>query len=48
MPRLGQSVESCIITRWEKKKGEFVEVGDVFFCNETEKAYFDRIAKVSG
>jgi pyruvate dehydrogenase E2 component (dihydrolipoamide acetyltransferase) len=48
MPRLGQSVESCIITRWEKKKGEFVEEGDVLFCYETDKASFDEIAKVSG
>ena len=48
MPRLGQSVESCIITRWEKKKGEIVEEGDVLFCYETDKASFDEIAKVSG
>jgi pyruvate dehydrogenase E2 component (dihydrolipoamide acetyltransferase) len=48
MPRLGQSVESCIITRWEKKKGDIVEEGDVLFCYETDKASFDEIAKVSG
>ncbi len=48
MPRLGQSVESCIITRWEKKKGEIVAEGDVLFCYETDKASFDEIAKVSG
>ena len=29
MPRQGQSVESCIITTWQKKKGDRVEVG----CN---------------
>ncbi len=48
MPRLGQSVESCIITKWEKKKGEIVEEGDVLFCYETDKASFDEIAKISG
>ena len=48
MPRLGQSVESCIITRWEKEKGETVNKGDVLFCYETDKASFDEIAKVSG
>jgi len=48
MPRLGQSVESCIITRWEKQKGEIVNEGDVLFCYETDKASFDEIAKVSG
>jgi len=48
MPRLGQSVESCIITKWEKKKGETVNEGDVLFCYETDKASFDEIAKVAG
>jgi len=48
MPRLGQSVESCIITRWEKKKGETVNEGDVLFCYETDKASFDELAKTSG
>jgi len=48
MPRLGQSVESCIITSWLKKKGEPVNEGDVLFCYETDKATFDEIAKVSG
>jgi pyruvate dehydrogenase E2 component (dihydrolipoamide acetyltransferase) len=48
MPRLGQSVESCIITEWVKKKGETVEEGDVLFCYETDKAAFEETAKVSG
>jgi len=48
MPRLGQSVESCIITEWIKKKGEAVAVGDVLFCYETDKASFEETAKVSG
>jgi pyruvate dehydrogenase E2 component (dihydrolipoamide acetyltransferase) len=48
MPRLGQSVESCIITKWEKEKGEIIKEGDVLFCYETDKASFDETAKVSG
>jgi pyruvate dehydrogenase E2 component (dihydrolipoamide acetyltransferase) len=48
MPRLGQSVESCIITEWVKKKGDSVDVGDVLFCYETDKAAFEETAKVSG
>jgi pyruvate dehydrogenase E2 component (dihydrolipoamide acetyltransferase) len=48
MPRLGQSVESCIITEWVKKKGETVKEGDVLFCYETDKAAFEETAKVSG
>ncbi len=48
MPRLGQSVESCIITEWVKKKGETVKEGDVIFCYETDKASFEETARVSG
>jgi pyruvate dehydrogenase E2 component (dihydrolipoamide acetyltransferase) len=48
MPRLGQSVESCIITEWVKKKGESVVAGDVLFCYETDKAAFEETAKISG
>lgn len=48
MPRQGQSVESCIITQWHKKKGDAVEVGDVVFAFETDKASFEEEAKVGG
>ena len=41
MPKQGQSVETCIITRWFKKKGESVSVGDILFSYETDKASFD-------
>ena len=30
MPRQGQSVESCIIAKWHKQKGDKVEVGDMW------------------
>ncbi len=48
MPRQGQSVESCIIAKWHKKKGDQVNVGDLLFSYETDKASFDEEAKVSG
>lgn len=48
MPRQGQSVESCIITTWAKKKGDHVEVGDILFSYETDKSAFDEVAQVSG
>ncbi len=48
MPRQGQSVESCIIAKWHKKKGDRVEVGDLLFSYETDKASFDEEAKVAG
>ena len=48
MPRQGQSVESCIIAKWAKKKGDRVQPGDILFTYETDKATFDEEAKVGG
>ena len=48
MPKQGQSVESCIIAKWHKKKGDKVNVGDMLFTYETDKATFDEEAKVEG
>ena len=48
MPRQGQSVESCIITAWNKKVGDTVEKGDVLFSYETDKSSFDEPAPESG
>ncbi len=48
MPKQGQSVESCIITEWHKKKGDKVSVGDILFAYETDKASFEEEAKVEG
>lgn len=48
MPRQGQSVESCIIAKWFKKKGDAVNAGDILFSYETDKAAFDEEAKVAG
>lgn len=48
MPRQGQSVESCIITTWQKKKGDRVEVGDILFSYETDKSAFDEPAQTAG
>ena len=45
MPRQGQSVESCIITKWNKQVGDSVAVGDILFSYETDKAAFDEEAK---
>ena len=48
MPRQGQSVESCIISKWHKKVGDTVAEGDTLFSYETDKASFDEVSKVSG
>ncbi len=48
MPRQGQSVESCIITEWAKKKGDTVAVDDVLFSYETDKSSFEEKSTVAG
>ncbi|MCL2665708.1 MAG: 2-oxo acid dehydrogenase subunit E2 [Defluviitaleaceae bacterium] len=48
MPRQGQSVESCILTKWHKQKGDAVSEGELLFTYETDKAAFDENAKFSG
>lgn len=41
MPKAGISVESCIITQWQKEPGDAVAVGDILFSYETDKASFE-------
>ena len=48
MPKQGQLVETCIITKWFKNKGERVSVGDILFSYETDKAAFDLESPVDG
>ncbi len=48
MPRQGNTVESCIITAWNKKQGDTVAVGDVLFSYETDKAAFECEAETAG
>ena len=48
MPRQGQSVESCVITAFNKKVGDTVEKGEVLFSYETDKSSFEEPAPESG
>lgn len=48
MPRQGQSVEECIITKWAKKAGEKVAAGDILFSYETDKSAFDETSDTNG
>ncbi|HOF21385.1 MAG TPA: dihydrolipoamide acetyltransferase family protein [Bacteroidales bacterium] len=48
MPKLGQSVETCIITRWFKSTGDKVSTGDILFSYETDKAAFDMESPADG
>ena len=41
LPKQGQSVETCIITRWYKSKGDRISSGDLLFSYETDKAAFE-------
>lgn len=48
MPRQGQSVESCVITAFNKKVGDTVEKGETLFSYETDKSSFDEPAPEAG
>ena len=48
MPKQGITVEQCILTKWHKKVGEHVSVGEVLFSYETDKAAFDQESEVEG
>ena len=48
MPKEGITVESCIIGEWKKDVGDSVNVGDVLFSYETDKAEFDCESTAAG
>src|SRR5580704_11762313 len=48
VPKLGNTVEECIIARWCKRKGDTVSAGDVVAEIETDKATFEVSAPVDG
>jgi len=48
LPKQGQTVESCIITRWYKNKGEYIKKGEPLYSYETDKASFDAEAPEDG
>ncbi len=48
MPRQGQSVESCIITKLYIEEGNEVKEGDLLFAYETDKASFEYESEQDG
>lgn len=48
MPKQGQSVETCLLLEWNKKKGEQVGKGEILFTYETDKASFEYESPASG
>ena len=48
MPKAGISVETCILTGWNKKVGSKVKKGEILFSYETDKTSFDEEAPQDG
>ncbi|HUZ18056.1 MAG TPA: biotin/lipoyl-containing protein, partial [Spirochaetia bacterium] len=48
MPRQGNTVESCIILSWKKRKGDRVKAGETLCEVETDKATFEVEAPADG
>jgi pyruvate dehydrogenase E2 component (dihydrolipoamide acetyltransferase) len=48
VPKLGNTVEECLITKWRKRKGDRVSIGEVVVEIETDKATFEVAAPVDG
>lgn len=42
MPKIGITVEDCILTTWHKKVGDTVAKGDILFSYETDKTSIDQ------
>jgi len=48
MPKEGITVESCLVGAWRKEIGDKVEVDDVLFEYETDKAAFECLSTAAG
>jgi len=47
-PKLGNTVEECLVAKWLKRKGDPVSAGETVVEIETDKATFEVAAPVSG
>jgi pyruvate dehydrogenase E2 component (dihydrolipoamide acetyltransferase) len=48
VPKLGNTVEECIVGRWAKRKGDSVAEGELVAEIETDKATFEVTAPIAG
>ncbi len=48
VPKVGNTMEECIVSRWLKRKGDSVSAGDVVAEIETDKTTFEISAPVAG
>ena len=47
-PKLGNTVEECLVAKWLKRKGDSVSAGETVVEIETDKATFEVAAPVGG
>jgi pyruvate dehydrogenase E2 component (dihydrolipoamide acetyltransferase) len=48
MPKLGNTVEECLLAKWKKNIGDLVSNGEIIADIETDKATFELAAPVDG
>ena len=48
MPKLGNTVEECLLAKWKKNVGDLVSKGEIIADIETDKATFELAAPVDG
>ena len=48
MPKLGNTVEECLIARWRRQPGDTVAAGEIIADIETDKANFELTTPVGG
>jgi pyruvate dehydrogenase E2 component (dihydrolipoamide acetyltransferase) len=48
IPKLGNTVEECVLTAWHKQKGDAVTAGEVIADIETDKTAFELTAPTDG
>ena len=48
LPKLGNTVEECLLSAWRKQKGEPIREGDVLADIETDKTSFELTAPAAG
>src|SRR4051794_7199662 len=48
MPKLGNTVEDCLLSKWMKAEGDSVSPGDIIAEIETDKATFEVPAPEAG
>lgn len=48
MPKVGNSVKTCLLSSWFVSVGDYVNIGDNLFSYETDKTQLNEVSSVSG